>query len=93
MQQDFAEWDQAVLALTSEERSQSHVQDMIQELHATHESLWEIQAAQALKRALRKNQEILERMKTQMKTGEETEQAALERAAQIFSQYEYGMVL
>ncbi len=93
MQQDFAEWDQAVSALTSEERSQSHVQDMIQELHATHESLWEIQEAQALKRALRKNQEILERMKTQMKTGEETEQAALERAAQIFSQYEDGMVL
>ena len=93
MQQDFAEWDQAVSALTSEERSQSHVQDMIQELHATHESLWEIQEAQALKRALRKNQEILERMKTQMKTGEETEQAALERVAQIFSQYEDRMVL
>ena len=32
MQQDFAEWDQAVSALTSEERSQSHVQGMMQEL-------------------------------------------------------------
>ena len=93
MQQDFTAWDQAVSALTSEERSQDHVQDMMQELHATRESLWEIQEARELKRALRKNQETLERMKTQMKTGAETEQAALERAARIFSQYEDGMVL